>query len=405
MLGKLMVKRAGVVALVGVAVLAAGWASIGSAAAASHHRAATRVLRGAESPSWSPNGKQIVFTSVQYAPGRFGPVPVRYRIVRTSSKPGGAIHTVYAGRRKGNLPYESMRWTASGRIVFSLNALLMSVSADGGKPKGLFLPSCRPSTPSSNPDCYPADFILSPNREVAAVSTSAFDPNVPDGIALAKVNSAKPAVLPTPLTAEEQGYSILDTVLAFSPDSTQLVFSRSAWNGPGDTGPPILMAIPLSGGGPVPLAQSGIPGAGLVPNDAQQVQWSPDTAWVALVENQSLEVAPTVGGSAPHVLATCPGPDRPVNVSWSPTSKVIAFDCYSPVNGSAQLRTVKADGTQLTNLLKGRPLAYVDLTETQGGAQWSPDGTRLLFLAHRIGYRTNNVWTIRPNGHDLTRLG
>ena len=76
------------------------------------------------------------------------------------------------------------------------------------------------------------------------------------------------------------------------------------------------MAAPIGGGKPVPLAQSGIPGAGLVPNDAPQVQWSPDGRWVAFVENQSLEVVRTAGGSAPRVLATCPDVEVPFSVSW-----------------------------------------------------------------------------------------
>ena len=299
-----------------------------------------------------------------------------------------------------------MRWTASGRIVFSVNALLLSVSVRGGKPKGLLFPSCRRPPESSNPQCYPAAFLLSPNREIAAVDTSDFDPHVPDGIALATVNAAKPAVLPTPLTAEEQESSIFDSLLAFSPDGRQLVFSRTPWDSlGGNTGPPVLMAIRLSGGGPVPLAQSGIPGAGLVPNDVRQVQWSPDGRWIAFVENSNLEVVPTAGGSAPRVLATCPASYIRPDLSWSPTSKVIAFDCTSQVTGSAEISTVRPDGTRLTDLLKDRPLAYVTQSETEGGPQWSPDGSRLLLLAHRIGYRAVHVWTVRPNGAHLTRLG
>jgi dipeptidyl aminopeptidase/acylaminoacyl peptidase len=79
---------------------------------------------------------------------------------------------------------------------------------------------------------------------------------------------------------------VLDAPLAFSPDSTQLVFSRSSWDG-WNSGPPALMAINVAGGGSVPLAQSGITGASVVPNDATQVQWSPDGNWVAYAEPDS----------------------------------------------------------------------------------------------------------------------
>jgi hypothetical protein len=70
---------------------------------------------------------------------------------------------------------------------------------------------------------------------------------------------------------EENAMDVLDAPLAFSPDSTQLVFSRSSWDG-WNSGPPALMAINVAGGGSVPLAQSGITGASVVPNDARRSQ-------------------------------------------------------------------------------------------------------------------------------------
>ena len=35
----------------------------------------------------------------------------------------------------------------------------------------------------------------------------------------------------------------------------------------------------------------------------------------------------------------------------------------------------------------------------------SPDGSRLLFVAHRISHRPTHVWTIGPDGRDLTLIG
>jgi hypothetical protein len=91
---------------------------------------------------------------------------------------------------------------------------------------------------------------------------------------------------------------------------------------------------------------------------------------------------------------------------------MIAVNCTNPGNGSSQISTVRPDGTHLTDLLQDRPLVYVifggggpGITEAGSGPQWSPNGSRLLILAHRIGHRTIHVWTIRPNGQDLTRLG
>jgi Tol biopolymer transport system component len=202
----------------------------------------------------------------------------------------------------------------------------------------------------------------------------------------------------------------MDTVLAFSPDGRELVFRRASWDG-WTTGPPALLALPLGGGEPVPLAQSGIPGASLVPSDVQQVQWSPDGRWVAYVENRTLDVVPTTGESAPRVLATDFQSfyQYPVyDFSWSPTSKAIAYACCSSQR-IEQFMTVNPDGTHLTNLLRGHRLAYVGLAAgLVGGAgtpQWSPDGSRLLFTARGMGHRAPHVWTIRANGNDLTRVG
>jgi Tol biopolymer transport system component len=279
------------------------------------------------------------------------------------------------------------------------------MGVQGGKPKPLVLPGCK----GGGANCDANAFILTPNRSYAAVMTDDSDPHTAWGIALVRLRPGRdPAVLRSPLIAEEQA-SVYDTILAFSPDGRQLVFSRFSWDG-WNAGPPALMAIRLGGGDSVPLAQSGIPGASLVPNDAQQVQWSPDGAWVAYAErnstngNQSLEVVPTSGASTPRVLATC-STDSALRFSWSPTAKSIAYNCTPGTNWTGgQFMTVSPDGTHLTDLLKGRPLAYV-WHFGLAGPQWSPDGSRLLFLAHRISHRTVHVWTVRADGHDLTQLG
>lgn len=271
----------------------------------------------------------------------------------------------------------------------------------GGEPRGLYPPGCRPRGPE-NPQCFPQAFILSPNRAVAAVTLFDSTPN-PGTIALAKVNTAKPAMLPTPPQAFYPGFA-----LAFSPDSKQLVFGSCEFQPDPQflyaCTPNPLMAVRIGSRKSVLLPQSGIPGAGMVPSDASQVQWSLDGRWVAFVENESLEVAQTAGAGTPRILTACPNPEVPADFSWSPTSTMIAVDCRNPGNGSSQVSAVRPDGTHLTDVLQDRPLVYV-ISEAGSGPQWSPNGSRLLILAHRIGHRTVHVWTIRPNGQDLTRVG
>jgi Tol biopolymer transport system component len=398
----------GVAVLIVAAGLAAGVTSLAGSAAASH-RAASFSAQIAALPSWSPDGKQIAFA--------YFPSSKRYRIVRTSSKAGEAVHTILAARGARGDCCRRLQWAADGRILVGLYPRgsyprLESVSVQSGKPKRVVFSSCGLQR------CPTWGFFLSPNRRYAAVTITndCSDPHAcAIGVGLVKLRRGQePAVLPSP------PFDGADrAALAFSPDGTQLVYSLNTWDGisPGPS-PNTLMAIRLGTGNSVQLAQSGIPGASLVPSDARQLQWSPDGQWVAYVETddhggQSLEVVPTTGALPPRDLASCTGDGSGYDFefSWSPTSKAIAYDCNTKTDPSApsprnEFMTVRPDGTHLTNLLKGRHLAYSQ--DIYGnGPQWSPDGSRLLFVASRIIYggpsSNTHVWTVHPNGRDLTR--
>ena len=207
-----------VAVLIGVVAFA-----ITGAAAASHREAAV-TSRSASFPSWSPDGRQILFRSGD-------------RIVRGSSRPGGAIRTI-VGPSYTKPINEPLLWARGGRIVFSDVGpdTWYSVGLDGRKRKRITFPSN-----------YPQNFIVSPNREYVAVSLS---DRGPGWIALLKLKPGRnPVVISTPLTAEEQNSPIGDDPVGFSPQrqTTGLLAPRrnrtsgplgdpSQWRRPGALG-------------------------------------------------------------------------------------------------------------------------------------------------------------------------
>jgi hypothetical protein len=376
----------GVVPVAGVvAGLIVGVLSVAGSAAASH-RVADGFLHHATAVTWSPDGKQIAFSYIPFDDLGCGcGKHVRSWIVRTSSKPD-ARRTV---REESGKYVGSLFWAAGGHLLFTDGLYLLSVGLHGGKAKRVVAPDCQ-----ADDGCQVSELTLSPNRRVAAVRTC--DCSVPHGGGLIELVRLRPGGESVQMT-QAGAFA----VLAFSPDSTQVVFFGSAG----------LMALPVAGGDPVPLAQSGIPGASLVPGDARQVEWSPDGRWVAYVEDHSsdstetLEVVSTVGGGTPRTLAACSltsgyGPHC-LDFSWSHASKLLAFDYTSgsPTSQTWHFLTVRPDGTGRTNLLRHHRLANVS------DAQWSPDASRLVFIASRPNLQVAHVWTIRADGRGLTRLG
>jgi Tol biopolymer transport system component len=394
--------------------LAASTASLGGAVAAASHTAKTKPLfQDATAPTWSPDGREIAYTRTWSVKEKncCGSPPsleiTRYRIVRTSSRSDGPIRRVFSGEGRCCRDAE---WPVSDRLLFTTEDLeLRSVSSSGGKSRRVDFPGCPSRT--SVERCGQDGYVLSPDRKYAAAAVGTFEPHTVPGIALVKLSRGRfPVVVPTQLTSDENTgtHTIYDRLLAFSPDGTQLVFSRSTELFLDDFGPPALMAIHVAGGGPIPFSESGIPGASLVPSDATQLQWSPDGRWIAYVENDllgnRLQVVSTAGGS-PRILPDCGIGTDVWEFAWSPNSKSFAYDCYG-YDGDApagsrwtwRFMTAAPDGTNPADLLKDHRLAWASQL------QWSPDGSRLLFVAHRISHRPTHVWTIRPDGHDLSRI-
>ena len=82
-------------------------------------------------------------------------------------------------------------------------------------------------------------------------------------------------------------------------------------------------------------------------------------------------------------------------VDWAPKGRRLALE--SDFTGEPELYTVRADGTGFRRVFDDP--RHLDLFPT-----WSPDGSKLLF--GRSSNRTGNLglFTIRPNGSELTRI-
>jgi TolB protein len=76
------------------------------------------------------------------------------------------------------------------------------------------------------------------------------------------------------------------------------------------------------------------------------------------------------------------------SLSWSPDGSKIAFD------DAGEIFTVNVDGSNRTNLTNR---SSVDIEPV-----WSPDGTRILFVSSRVGYRT--MHTMKADGTDVRAL-
>jgi Tol biopolymer transport system component len=320
----------------------------------------------AASPTWSPNGNEIAFAYANDA---------TFRIVTAPAAGHGAIRTVYSAKSVEGC-CDQLLWSATGRILFQSNFSLQSVRPDGGKA----------TTLASNTSW----FFLSPNG-----ATAAFDGpggKSPSGIGLVDVSGGKPVPVPRPADAG-------DVVDGFSPDGTDLIFSRVPFvNGEFD-GPSALMVEHVGGGTPVPLSRSGLIGASHLPADALDPEWSPDGRWIAFSNGGKLEIVGATGAGAPRTLAGWVAG----GFSWSPTSKLIACFC-GPNRAHVRFTTINPQGTKRTILWADRSLHYRPV-DSQNLPQWSPDGSKLAFLARTgPGYPPLQVWVVGANGTGLKRI-
>jgi Tol biopolymer transport system component len=312
-------------------------------------------------PTWSSDGRKIAYANLG------GP---RGQLV-VMNRDGTGKRVIY----RADSCCEPVIWAAGNRVVFVSNFQLYAVGAGGGAPTALAV----------SPKFNTSWFILSPNRETVAFDDGCGCGHSPDSVALVGIRAgSKPFVVPRPKNSS-------DSIDGFSSDGTQLVFTRGPWSPDGASkGKPVIMVQRVRGGPAVPLAHSGLIGSRQVPSDAVWPQWSPDGRWIAFVSPGSrpkLELVSTSGG-VPRTLSA----DVASGFSWSPDSTRIAYGFRAD---PGRLVVVDLRGTR--TIVSG-PVNWVS-DDSWDRPQWSPDGTKLVFMAEGGG-----IWVVGADGSGLHRV-
>jgi Tol biopolymer transport system component len=209
-----------------------------------------------------------------------------------------------------------------------------------------------------------------------------------------------------PLT--HPGARMLDDLPDWSPDGSHVLFMRIFQS---DIDPPTVpdqvMRVNADGSG---LRQIGTCSGACLGND--DPQYSPDGRQI--VYTRAIRVQPAgaielgvwvmdANGTRPRQITQRSrlGTTEDHEPAWSPNGKYIVFtrlnDTAAPVNEQA-LFVIARGG--------GKPRRITSWNLNAGGANWSPDGSRILFQSYRdcSCSQTSQVYTVAPDGSGVTKL-
>ena len=155
--------------------------------------------------------------------------------------------------------------------------------------------------------------------------------------------------------------------------------------------------------------------------------WSPDGERIAfelMVDDNVFEIwTVKADGTDPQMLLACEAAPcvqvgvpawssvEYVNARWSPDGKQVVFTinryATPPTNESllgSSIAIVKADGSEADS-----PRILTDPSMFGSHPDWSPDGRRIVFITHGLGFdadwtKASNLYTIDPDGTGMTQV-
>jgi len=177
-----------------------------------------------------------------------------------------------------------------------------------------------------------------------------------------------------------------------SPDGRTVVYARgSEHNSVGDTADPDSSVTKpeqevwsvRDGGAPKLLGEMGCGN-----EDCEDIQMSPDGAWVVWPARNTIWIAPTSGAAEAKPLTWSQGNNTQPH--WSPDSKHVAFVSQRP--GHALIAIYDVGGAYLRYLAPS--------VDRDSEPRWSPDGTEIVFVRQR-GLTQNPPLPDGPEPADL----
>jgi Tol biopolymer transport system component len=347
------------------------------------------------SPSWAPDGTQLVysstraggssqivvirpdgkgeraitFSSLNEQTPEWSPKGDRIAFVEVAGDSGTSVWTVGVdGNSRAKVldraTISRVSWLPDGnRLSFSVGlngqTSIFRISPNGGLESAVFPPGTYNVTPA-----------VSPKRDVLAFMSSRAGGH--QELWVSNLDGGDPRRITTQATS-----GLFDSFPSWSPDAKRLVFDRGSGNDYD------LYIVDVKTHGLRRLTYSG----------AIAPAWSPKGDWIAFASDRDgtsrlYEIRPD--GSDEHAIS--PPSVFAGDVTFSPDGTMIAY--VSVASGSQEIFTADADGTN--------PVQVTRDGRGKGVAAFSPTGDRLAFTEYVNGRYTLSVSTLSGSG--LTQL-